>query len=370
MADFSIIDYDNCITNLTSSIQKYYGLEPNYKTLEALDKVMENKDYDNVVIILFDGLGNNIIDLNAKDNNILKTNRIYRYKSTYPPTTANCTTAYLSGLNPVSTGWLGWSTYYRDLDIGVDNFHNLNTLTKEVILGDNIASYKIPYTPLGKKIEEFSNGAIKYNTIFPWNLKNRNSLRQFRKKIIKICNSDNKNYMYAYHEGPDNIMHHEGINSPNVKRKLKQISRSLKIIQKKTKNSLFIVCADHGHIDVNTIALYTYYDVMDCLCAPFTCDARTPFFFVKDDKKDVFPVLFKKYFGDYFDLYTKDEIIEKKIFGPGKEAPIYRDIIGDFVAIAKSNYYYLLSTRSRIFKGHHAGLSFDEMSIPLIILEN
>ena len=370
MADFSIIDYDNCITNVTSSIQKHFGLEPNYKTLDVLDDILAKKDYDNVVIVLFDGMGNNIIDLNAKDNNILKTNRIYKYKSTYPPTTANCTTAYLSGLNPISTGWLGWSTYYKDLGLGVDNFHNLNTLTKEVILGDNIAARKIPYTPMGTIIEKETKGEVAYFTIFPWNLKKKTCVKCFRKKIIDTCNLPGKKYIYAYFESPDNIMHHEGINNRKVKASLEKISKNLKIIEKKTKNSLFIVSADHGHIDVNTIALYTYYDVMDCLYAPFTNDARTPFFFVKDDKMDVFPVLFRKYFSDYYDLYSKQEIMDKHIFGYGKEASLYKDIIGDYVGIAKSNYYFLLSPKSRIFKGHHAGLTFDEMSIPLIIIDN
>ena len=37
MGLLDFVNYDNCITNLTSSIQKYYNLTPNYKTNELID---------------------------------------------------------------------------------------------------------------------------------------------------------------------------------------------------------------------------------------------------------------------------------------------------------------------------------------------
>ena len=108
------INYENCITNLTSSIQKYYNIKPNYKTNEIIDKYLSEKKYDNVIVFVFDAMGNNVIDINTTNTHFLQKRRVGSMKSTFPPTTANCTTAYLSGLNPITTGWLGWSTYHKD----------------------------------------------------------------------------------------------------------------------------------------------------------------------------------------------------------------------------------------------------------------
>ena len=71
-----------------------------------------------------------------------------------------------------------------------------------------------------------------------------------------------------------------------------------------------------------------------------------------------------------YELFTKDEIINKHIFGYGEENPLYRQTIGDFIAIAKDNYFFLISPKSQILKGHHSGPTIDEMSIPLIIIKN
>ena len=137
-----------------------------------------------------------------------------------------------------------------------------------------------------------------------------------------------------------------------------------------TKNTIVITSADHSQIDVTPIAFYTYYDLLDCLYAPFSCDSRCAFFFVKDDKKEQFASLFNKYFEDKFDLLTKEEAINNHLFGKGTPHPLYESIIGDYIAIAKDKYYFLLTADAHLFKGHHAGGLKEEMSIPLIVVKN
>ena len=71
MSVFDFIDYDNCITNLTSSIQKHFGLKPNYKTNQIIDKLLSEKEYENVIVFVYDGMGNSIIDKNTTSNHFL-----------------------------------------------------------------------------------------------------------------------------------------------------------------------------------------------------------------------------------------------------------------------------------------------------------
>ena len=54
-----------------------------------------------------------------------------------------------------------------------------------------------------------------------------------------------------------------------------------------------------------------------------------------EDKK-----IFDEKFAKDFILYTKDEVINKQIFGEGKENKYLKGAIGDFVALAISNKYF------------------------------
>ena len=58
-------DYNNCITNIPNSILKYFGYEEGRKTSSLLDSYLK-KEYDNVVVLLLDGMGKCIIDGNLK----------------------------------------------------------------------------------------------------------------------------------------------------------------------------------------------------------------------------------------------------------------------------------------------------------------
>jgi hypothetical protein len=181
---------------------------------------------------------------------------------------------------------------------------------------------------------------------------------------------EGKKYIYAYWDDPDKTMHMEGTNTDHIKKILNSIGKMLRNIERKTKNTIGIISADHSQIDVAPIALYTYYDVLDCLYAPFSCDGRCAFFFVKDECYERFKELFNKYFKDYYDLYTKKEVLDNNLFGIGDKHLLIDDIVGDYVAIAKDKYYFMLSAQSHIFKGHHAGGLKEEMEIPLIIIKN
>lgn len=373
--EFKNINYDDCITNITSSIEKYYsrfydGIKPRYNTNKIIDKYLDNKEYKNVIIFLFDAMGHDILKKNLKEKAFLRVNEVGVTHSTYPPTTANCTTAFITGQNPIETGWIGWSTYFKDLGICVDNYPNVDVLTKQKLSIERLAYRELPITPLGKRIEEASNGEVKYYDIH-CKLGNDGikSINAWIRKIKNICNEPGKKYIYVYWNNPDAIMHIYGTKNNHSKLCLSKINRLMKRFYKNTNDTFSIVTADHGMVDVSEILFYKYDDVKEMMKCAFTCDARTVFFFVKDEYKDKFAEVFNKHFGDSFYLKTKDEVIANHIFGYGEENPKFKDLIGDFVGFAYGNKYLLQSEFGHVFKGHHAGLLKEEMEIPIIILE-
>ena len=97
-------------------------------------------------------------------------------------------------------------------------------------------------------------------------------------------------------------------------------------------------------------------------------EPRTVNFSIKENKNGKFVELFNKYFGKDFDLWTKEEVINKKIFGDGEENTIFRSALGDYLAVAKGN-KTLLYNGDKEFLSSHAGYTDDEVLVPLIVIE-
>ena len=86
--------------------------------------------------------------------------------------------------------------------------------------------------------------------------------------------------------------------------------------------------------------------------------------------KEEFPKIFEDTFKDKFLLLTHDEVMEKKLFGLGKDHEMFNDMIGDYVAIAVSNESILIThIEAERLIGGHAGLTKEEMEIPLIAVK-
>ena len=134
-------------------------------------------------------------------------------------------------------------------------------------------------------------------------------------------------------------------------------------------NSIVIVIADHGHKECSDILLDDYPLFKDTLETNTAIESRLCSFRVKKGKKREFVKYFNEYFKDDFILKSKKEIIEENIFGLGKEHKRFRESIGDYVALAISDKYFRYSKDSKKFISLHAGLTLDEVKIPLIVVE-
>ena len=126
----------------------------------------------------------------------------------------------------------------------------------------------------------------------------------------------------------------------------------------------------------NITFILSTFDVSKCEIStevkdshPLKKDVRSVFF-VKDECKANFPTLFQKTFGDDFLLLTREEVLENKVFGSGKENPDLPGMIGDFVAFAISE-KSILKTHYEVqeMPGEHAGLTPEEINIPLIVID-
>ena len=77
MDAFQYKNYDHCIVNLMASIQKFYHVNPSHSTLSIADQIFLKKDFKNVIVMVFDGMGQNILDYHFKRSRFFKKASIY-----------------------------------------------------------------------------------------------------------------------------------------------------------------------------------------------------------------------------------------------------------------------------------------------------
>jgi predicted AlkP superfamily pyrophosphatase or phosphodiesterase len=108
-------DYENSIVNIPNSVLAYFGTEPNDKTMPELDKLLA-KGYSNVVVMLFDALGTEVLNRHLPSDSFLRKHVLKSVSSVYPTTTVSATTAIESGLMPNRHAWFGWTMYFPQVE--------------------------------------------------------------------------------------------------------------------------------------------------------------------------------------------------------------------------------------------------------------
>lgn len=358
-------NYQECLTNLTNSLLKYYHLDSYHESLEELDEILEKKDYKNIVLILYDGMGSKLLERNLTKDSFMNTHKVRDIYAVFPPTTTASTTSVLSGKNPNEHGWLGWDLYFSEIDRVVTMFHNTYKDTEQIVGKEDISKKTYPKESILEKIK------TRVNTVglFPFQETQYSTLEEMHNKILEICNNNKNNFIYAYYDNPDSTMHKTGTDSKQTLEVFQKINNSTEKLCKNLKDTLVIIIADHGHINSEKIILKDYEDIFDCLERDISIESRACSFKIKKHQKKKFQELFKKYFQNYFKLYTKDEVIKNKLFGEGKNNPHFEEVIGDFLAVAISNKYFVYDEKGKDFVSMHAGMTEDEMLVPFIIYQ-
>lgn len=362
-------NYNECLTNLACSIRKYFDLDYKHSTLDYIDKILEEYKPKNVVTILCDGMGSIIIDRMLDKNDFLIKNRLKTITTVFPATTVAATTSMMTGLNPVETGMLGWDMYYKDIDKTVTVFTNSlkeDSLHIPLVEAKEYNDKHMIRTTISEEITE--KGLYKGYTLFPFGPNSYENLDDMFNKIELLCNEEGKKYIYAYDTDPDHTMHEIGCDKPRIKEIIEDINKRIEKLSKNLKDTIIFVIADHGHHNIENIFIKDYPDIESCLLRNTSIEPRAVNFFIKPDKKQLFVELFNKYFGNDFNLYSKAEVIESKLFGTGNENEIFRDALGDYLAIAKTD-KALLYVGSDALKSHHAGYTDDEILVPLILIK-
>lgn len=363
-------DYDNSIVSLSNSLLKYFNVPTKHPSLDVLDKILEKK-YQNVIFMILDGMGLKLLEKNLPANSFLRSHIVSKIYSVFPSTTAAATISFHSGLTPWESGWIGWMCYYPQFNEVIENFNNVSFYTREVLSSPAPAETLIKYKTIYEQILE-QNQDVEYEKIFPAFVENGcETFDQMCERIGQVVNKNNhRKIISAYWTEPDHTTHHYGTGSDEVRDVFKHLDDCLQKLMPQLKDAILIISADHGLLDVEEICLNDYPFVCDMLRVPPCLEARFVTFYVKDNRKADFKKAFEELFGADFKLYTKEEFIKTGLLGAGVQHPCIETSIGDFVCVATSNKslrYFSCEEMKKSLKADHAGLSENEMIVPLIV---
>lgn len=363
---------EHSLVNLANSILVNFGAESFHETIPEIDELL--KGHKKVVLVLFDGMGKNIVRYHLKEKSFIRSHYVTTINSTFPPTTAAATTSVLTGKYPIETGWIAWNTYFPELDRNIILFRGTDINTKELIDKD-IAYKKYPNKTLFDLINETGKATATPIQRYPVQEKGPKTLRNGLKQVKNALNKSESSFVYFYWDSPDREMHETGIYSFRTHIQVLKAQWFLKKLAKQNPDTLIISIADHGHVNVTKLDICEHDDLYSCLSNKVTMEKRCPSFFVKEDKRKEFEELFNKYYGEWFELLTKEEVLKNKVLGEGTPREGVIDSFGDYLAIAKDRYMLSASKefdksenkRRFQFKGHHAGGTIEEREIDVSV---
>lgn len=365
-SEFIKPDFCNNIINISATLAQFLGCPNDKPVLENLSKELR-KNYKNIVFLILDGLGINPVNINLADSSFLKRNVKQTLTSVFPSTTTNATTTLLTNKYPMEHGWFGWSLYFEELKRAVDIFPETDSFTREHIEKGYVRR-ALPVEPYYKKSRTDYTPNVVVPEYWDSDYENRHVWKttgEMFEYIRAICKRKGKQFIYAYCDEPDGTMHRYGVSSPEAHEVINRLDSDIGKLYSELTDTLFIITADHGQIDIDGyVEIYKDKEITELLEWPQFLEARAAAFKVKRNCHREFVEIFNNKYGDDFVLFKVEDLIKDNYFG-GRLVTRNAKLLGDYIAVGKTNKVMKLTPFSHDFKGHHTALT-EEMTVPLI----
>lgn len=322
-------------------------------------KDMQNATGKNRLVIVLDGMGTAIVRRHLDTDGFFQTHFTGTERAIIPATTVAATTAYRTGKMPWETGFVGWSQYYAESDEVVEVFLNTNYYTGEA---SRLTTHSntLPCASVVERMRAAGRSAFEVMPAFAPD--GCTTFEQWLEKIVATCNRENDAYIYAYWTEPDSAMHRNGTDSAVVHDMLRYMEAAIKSALASIKKPTdVLITADHGHRNLNHFFLSDFPDVAACLLHPLSIEARCASIFVRPEYMADFPAIFNRHFGEHFKLLPKATFERDYLHA---DSPVR--FIGDYVALATGNWGLCQNRNVQTWVANHAGITDEEMEIPLI----
>lgn len=363
-----IVHYDESILSSVAAVRDYFQLSSSYPAEKRLRDLLEKKKPKQIFLILIDAMGAHLIQRKLASDAFVNRHLLYKTMTVFPPTTVAATTSIRSGKAPNENAWLGWIEYMEDFDDEIIPFLGVGVDSK-INYGTELIEKSFPVISTTQELQERGISAIDVMPSFV-----AGGCCRFPEMVDRLIDYSQKkehSYIYAYWDQYDTTMHRLGVDCEESDRVLVDINSELeRLSQNLSEDTMMIVLADHGQVDVKEEINLAHTKYAEYFYRRPCIEPRAQAFYVKPEYHILFEKEFKKDFSDYYVLLTKQQVLDSCLFGTKQSHPSFESMIGDFVAIAKSDHYFSYNSskiKENIFKGHHAGMHMDELMVPVIV---
>ena len=234
------------------------------------------------------------------------------------------------------------------------------------------APYNVPqtFTPYESVVDKLNRAGTKACMLTPYDDPAPGNIGEFCRRIKALCDEPDLKYIFAYWDEPDGLLHSSGCASVPVHEALVEMENTVRKLTGELEDTLVIVTADHGHIDTDHIFWQDYPELADCLIRLPSLEPRALNFFVREEKKAFFEKEFNRLLGDCYLLLPMEEVIERQLFGTGKPHPLFRSMLGDYLALATGpKTLWFKKPPEKWWVSMHASVTEDEVLVPLILFD-
>ena len=396
---------ENCISNIPGTILELLGV--NSKLPELPIGVGNGGNEGNkVVLFVLDGFGYNQFLHYYKNHEFLTKlvdkSEVFPLTSIFPSQTTNALTTLNTGLTPQEHGLFEYYIYLKEVGKIVNTLHfeplgskcrnelvekgfNPNILfqgntVQNILKESGIKTFT--HISASYAYSTYSTLLFEGSTVIP-SLKASDLIVRLRKNLEK---EKGPAYFFVHLSNLDTIAHQYGPNSYEYCSELSVISYLLnkelieKIDRKSAKETLVLMTADHGGVDIvpeKTTYLNGFREVLDNLqyskggkrILP-TGSPREVFLHVREEKLTETREFLLEKIGTKARIVETQEEIKKGLFGRGEIGSQFFDRVGNLLILPYRNETISFEHFKDIEynpHGHHGGLNEEEMLVPLAI---
>ncbi|MEE8112854.1 MAG: alkaline phosphatase family protein [Nitrososphaerales archaeon] len=388
------------LPNLSATIMNHFlGKRSDAIDDESIKKVFEGSE--TIILILVDGLGYNFMkrSLNGRDSNIIRafvdSGLTIPITSTFPTTTTTALTSVNTALTPQEHGIVGHTMFLKEFG----TVANMITFTPaiEPISGGLVRAGLVPENYLGSHTiyESLASAGIE-STVLTRSIYRNSILSRILHKgasIIPYVNSADLfislaeqvrakvPLIFCYWDELDTGSHIYGPETDKAQAIFRNFLFSFytefirKLNRTESRNTSVLMTGDHGLVSVDrneSIIANEYPSLMKNLQRPPSGDSRASFLKVMAGREDKVLRFFEKFAGK-LGIFRSDELFDDGFFGRGRVREGVREAIGEFTVLSKNGvtfrYRYKKTRDETVLRGHHGGLTEEELFVPLIALK-
>ena len=392
-----------CLSNVPLTAVSLLGADGGSRTLpkDALGNA-ETDGVENVVLMLFDGLGYNEWSRQSGSGfigSLSKKGSVRPITTVFPSTTAAALTTVSTGLTPQEHGLPEWYVYMQEVGevIVTLPFARAGEPGRDTLMGVMDPEALFEGETIFEKLRASGIPSVSFTNRVLANSAYSKVSRRGAEVVPYISGSDlsvslrrhleesrGPKLLYVYWSFVDTIEHAYGPNTEEAAVEASIISHALqegflsKLSHDTARRTLIMATADHGQVNVvpeETLYMNRFRKLVGALeeapsgrKIPPWGSARDLFLKVKDDRLDEVESYLSKKLDGIATVLKTEEAVKEGLFGLGIPSRRFLRRAGNLLILPhglKTIWYRYKKGDSLDLRGHHGGLSRDEMTIPL-----